>query len=448
MSSPQLHPPVDTRLKATQRVAIIGAGASGIVCARELNKRGWKNVSVFEASNRAGGRTLTRVIPHPVTKEPEYIELGTTTILVGPVLDEILKETGLNKEFENLPKVRVKNPPQEQDYHPFFMPTPEPISLPRKMIEMGKFIQAINRVDFLDKPGFSGAVGKGVSMPIEDWFRQENLVLPKFIALPVISSGLCGCAYDRVPLAYMVKIYKIMLRNPLWRNALTSFRTLKTGNNEIWHSAAKGLPIRYEQPVKSIRRENGKLNVITKDASLEFDRVIWTGTLPALENTLDKATLGTPGIAKSREHYGKVQYLRRGMFTYRFEGLPRNSSWIHTDNIMRKEHGAPLACGNVKNTDWYYFYPWMRKDQSIAEVDLQIREFATQLGGRLTDMATEPAIWDYCPFFGSEHIEQGVFDDIERDQGQDGIYLCGETLSGITLPAVTEFAKDLIVRHF
>ena len=93
-------------------------------------------------------------------------------------------------------------------------------------------------------------------------------------------------------------------------------------------------------------------------------------------------------------------------------------------------------------------WPWLAPDQSTDDADRMIRDFVTQLGGRVTAMVADPVVWNYNPFFDSELLEKGVYDDIENDQGKDGIYVCGETLSGITLPAVTEYAKAMVERHF
>lgn len=435
--------------KSESRIAIVGAGASGIVCARELAKKGWKNVTVFEASDQPGGKTRSLTLKHPESHKPEVLELGTATILVGPVLDEILEETGLNKDLRNLPKVRVKNPPESNEYHPIFSPSSPPLSFPKKALEMLKFMGDIDGAKFLDQPGLKGLSGKGVSLPIEEWFKQNNLSFAKNIALPVISSGLCGMDFDRVPAVYMLKIYRLMLRVPLWRNALTLLRTIKSGNNEIWRRAAIDLDIHYNQSIQNLQLSNGQIKIATKHQEHQtFDRVIWTGGLPRLGKMLEGQSSSNGGESLSRAHYSLVQYLRRAVFTYRFEGLPRNKSWIHTENILKKIMGSPFACANVKGTDWYYFYPWLAPHQTVDDVDRIIREFAHQLGGRVTAMAADPVVWNYNPFFESEMLEQGVYDKIENEQGKNGIYVCGETLSGITLPAVTEYAKDLVQRHF
>ena len=42
-----------------QKVAIIGGGLSGLVIAEGLQRKGYKNVTVFERDNRVGGKLYT-----------------------------------------------------------------------------------------------------------------------------------------------------------------------------------------------------------------------------------------------------------------------------------------------------------------------------------------------------------------------------------------------------
>jgi monoamine oxidase len=66
------------------RVAVVGAGLSGLVCAYRLKQAG-VNATVFEASNRTGGRTYTGrgMLPEAVTTElgGEFIDTDHETLL-------------------------------------------------------------------------------------------------------------------------------------------------------------------------------------------------------------------------------------------------------------------------------------------------------------------------------------------------------------------------------
>lgn len=56
-------------------VIIVGGGISGLICARELSRKG-KRVLVIEARNRFGGRVYTYT-----TEEGQNIEFGATWIV-------------------------------------------------------------------------------------------------------------------------------------------------------------------------------------------------------------------------------------------------------------------------------------------------------------------------------------------------------------------------------
>jgi monoamine oxidase len=72
-------------------VAVVGAGAAGLVCARELRRQGFR-VAVLEARGRIGGRILT----HRDERVPLPVELGAEFIHGdAPETHRILKEAGL-----------------------------------------------------------------------------------------------------------------------------------------------------------------------------------------------------------------------------------------------------------------------------------------------------------------------------------------------------------------
>lgn len=83
----------DTPPASDARVAIVGAGLAGLVCAHRL-KRAGVDATIFEASNRIGGRTFTarNVLPEGVTTElgGEFIDTDHETML------ELVDEFGLD----------------------------------------------------------------------------------------------------------------------------------------------------------------------------------------------------------------------------------------------------------------------------------------------------------------------------------------------------------------
>lgn len=448
MTHPTSHSESEKNLS---RIIVVGGGPAGLVCARELVKRGWQNVSVIESSGRPGGRTHSLTLDNPDSLDGNgttTVELGTQTIAFGKTLNELLKDTGLEAYLRNEPLGKARNPPDPKDYYPPFAPIPEQMSIPRRMLEITQFLNVVNRQHCLDIPGFRNLPGTGLSMPIEDWFDDHGFVYSKYFTMPFISTGLCGVDFHRVPVAYMVKLYKVMLQLPLWRSIIFMMRKLSVGNDQIWQRVAADLNVRYNQFVTEVGLSDGKITVHSKSGeSYQCDKLIWAGRLPALGKALSNQFEQGSSPASQR-HYPQVRYLRRAVMIYKIKGLPRNYLWVHPKNILHKSYGSPLITLNVKGSDWYAIFPWLTKEQQIDDVDRTVRSFVKQFGAEVITMVTDPIVWDYNPFFESDMIEKGVYDDIESAQGKDGIYVCGEVMSGVSLPAVTDYAKDLIDRFF
>jgi monoamine oxidase len=89
--SPSLHESSDPSGTAVTDVVIVGAGAAGLMCARELAHAG-KSVLVLEASHRVGGRVLTLF----ETRAGVPIELGAEFVHGdAPVTTRLLDEARL-----------------------------------------------------------------------------------------------------------------------------------------------------------------------------------------------------------------------------------------------------------------------------------------------------------------------------------------------------------------
>jgi len=88
-------------LAESPKIAVVGAGYSGLTAAYELNKRGFP-VEVYEARNRVGGRVFTANV------KGHLAELGGQNLLDGGNSQHILSlidELGLELETIMVPEI-------------------------------------------------------------------------------------------------------------------------------------------------------------------------------------------------------------------------------------------------------------------------------------------------------------------------------------------------------
>ncbi|XP_013411818.1 spermine oxidase [Lingula anatina] len=84
------------------RIVIVGAGVAGISAARELKKRGFRDVKILEASNRVGGRVLTKQYgPHIVELGAQWIHgQGENPIYKLAKANNLVNDTGDDSSSE------------------------------------------------------------------------------------------------------------------------------------------------------------------------------------------------------------------------------------------------------------------------------------------------------------------------------------------------------------
>lgn len=239
-----------------------------------------------------------------------------------------------------------------------------------------------------------------------------------------------------------------MSRSATWRRLTLTLPRIRVGNQEVWRRASKGLDIRYNEPVDRLSRQHSGFCVHRRNTESLFDSVIWTTSLPRLDAPLTANPETEASGTGSRHLYRKVRYLRRANPIYHVEGLPRDICWSFPEPALAGASGVPYGLVNWPGTDCFTFYFWLDESCTVEDVDRGVRDLIARLGGRAKSPVTEPVIVDYHPYFDSKALEENTYRKLESDQGRHGLYLCGEIMSGIMLPATSEYAKNLIERFF
>ena len=86
------------------KIAIIGAGVAGLTAARELFRCGYRNIHIYEASERLGGRTYSKPIPGRYTT----YEMGAMRM---PYFDELGSENSVLDYYTSLFDIKTQDFP-------------------------------------------------------------------------------------------------------------------------------------------------------------------------------------------------------------------------------------------------------------------------------------------------------------------------------------------------
>lgn len=254
---------------------VVGAGLAGLAAAREVKKAG-KSVVVLEARNRVGGRTLNRDIGKGDIVEIGGQWVGPTQTHVLNLIDELGLQTfdtyvaGDNLYYRGgtLTKYSGAIPPAN----------------PASLIEVAVTIQRLNdmaRTVPVDAPWNAPNATEWDSQTFDTWLRDSNLT-PEARDLAILSIQSIFSAEPR-DLSLLFVLFYIATAAGDFNLLIDTAggaqeRRIVGGSQQISLKMAKqlGKTVQLHQPVRTIRRKNGGVEVQTGSGKWQGKRVIVT----------------------------------------------------------------------------------------------------------------------------------------------------------------------------
>lgn len=245
------------------RIAIIGAGFSGMLAAYLLEKKG-VDVTVYEKQEHIGGHCRT------IVNKDIYIELGTVFSFTKHIkellieLDVKYTEGFTYRNFldENFSKVE---------------------HIPRDNVE--KLMEELKKLDYILKVYFPsindinyGYIPKDLMVPLYDFLKINKLDTISEVVAPHLSSFGFGSiheiqAYYAFNIFNMETIYSFIHGNKLL--------FINKGMSEVINKLSQNISdIRYSIEVKNIETLDSKVKVETEYGSDIYDKVLITTKLP------------------------------------------------------------------------------------------------------------------------------------------------------------------------
>lgn len=279
------------RRDGTKRVAVLGAGITGLAAARELTRdpRRPVEVVVLEAAPRIGGKVRSE------TLEGQVVEHGPDSfVTLKPEMLELVRELGLESELvptgpdasvSVLVGGRLRPMPEGMN---LVSPTRAlPFAFSSLFTLKGKLRMAVEP--------FIPPRRDGADESLADFARRrlgpealERLVGPMLAGIYAGDPERMSVASAFPQLVELERrgglVRSLWSRGPSRprRAGITTFMTLKGGLSRVIEALAKSLPpgaVRVDSPAQTVRRAGGHWEILTPRGTVEADAVI--SALPA-----------------------------------------------------------------------------------------------------------------------------------------------------------------------
>ncbi len=416
------------RFSQDSRIAIVGAGASGISASHFLREKGYQSVTLFEATDHIGGKCNT------VDIDGKAYDMGA--VFTTSSYDEVM---ALAQKFD-VPIIPLQSKTERN-----IVENKSGRARGRTVIEtaamgaaVADYFRALSVYPELAKAGFAN-LNRDLCASLSDWMKLHCLfpaALDEFFGYTFTPFGY-GFS-DEVPAAYALKYYEERLVSSLLYGDYLGM--LKNGYQSLWKAVAKDMEVKLSTPVLKVKRFGQQVQIDTHESSSIFDHLILTCLPEDSLRFLDTTTDEQIDFQKTKRYFYHSIAVE---IPARFSG-----SGFLPGNYYRSRSPHPLCWfkrwhdGNIA-----IFYALSKTELSEEAVIHTLMFDSEQYGWNLGKVRASRK-WKYFPHFESKELTDGIYDRLENRQGQNNTYLAGEIMNFSTVEMVTRYSKSLVQRFF
>ena len=395
----------------SMRVAIIGAGFSGMLAAYLLEKKGI-DVTIYEKEAVIGGHCRTLI------SKDLYIELGTVFCF-----SEHIKELLVELEVSYSERFTYRNFVDENYHKVEHLSHQEVASLLEELSRLEKITNAYgNEVNSLN-------YGKihDLMVPLSQFLNHHNLSTISKVIAPHLSSYGFG-NIDEIQAFYAFEIFNLNTIYAFIKGDKLLF--IDKGVSEIIHKLSQNISdIRYSIEVKNIEPCNDKVKIETDYDEAFYDKVLVTTKLPkdvikdAFYNELMKKIDTNPYITCAYEVENKnivTTYFKSNL------GKKESIQFFHTYKQKDKAILVAYAYGSIN-------VPLINKiTEDIKKTGIHVKHLITAKQ------------WYIFPHLKADNLTQDLYIDLAERQQSSNICLIGSLVSKPALSNLYASIKDFI----
>ncbi len=418
------------------RIAIVGAGPSGLTAARTLAALGYENVTVFEKEADVGGKVNSPVILG------NTVELGA--VFASPDYELTLD---LADEYA-IPYVEYQTPRFILDEAGQARSFPAFLTSRYSNAQIGLAIQKYAAVLALFQPEIDGDGFAGMHpdlMLTFDKFAIKYEFVPIAELAKSIMVGFGYGYYEDVPAAYFMKLLPWLVKLGPGGIESPPYFTFPDGFQSLWRAVAADLDVRLSSTVTKIKRSTSggpvevTINYVDKR---QFDVVIVSVPLNVVGKFLDLTSA-------EKALFNKVETSRYFVTLFGAVGLQTGRTLFLHDNARPQRINHASVFGNRGDgLPLFVAYQIVQDWMPSVLVTATLLADVFSIGNGAVAIPVTVREWEYFPHVGTRALEQGFYDQVEALQGQRGVYYVGGTMSFETVEHSARYARTLVESHF
>lgn len=407
------------------RIAIIGAGATGLTAAWELKKRGFHDVVVFEKEERVGGKTCS------IMHKGEAFDLGSMTFSTMDQTAIFADQFGIPYEQVEAKRIYLDG---KQAFHPFAYAR-RFFSFFELIASYARFRSLVRKFRVLET-GYHQVVPE-LCVPFETFSKTHRIEALARAAEPAFTGYGYGF-YSEVPAAYAMKLLASMLDGAFlstlfFRPSMMCY--FPGGWTQVWERMAQQLIVRLGTPVLGLVYQEGMWQLTTKQGVEVFDRVIMTSSLQQCAS-LFPADTALAALTSQIRSYRMVSTLIEGSCA-----LP-SGFLVQNTNKSRFGHVQGIECYKP-HTRCSVLFQIVPEDMSMAHIDEKIAKDLAVFDCRVRQVISRRE-WEYFYHVSPQALQDGFYDQLYARQGERGLYFANSILNFESVQRCQELAHEIV----
>lgn len=442
------------------RIAIIGAGPSGLSAAEALKEKSYNNVVVFEKNKRVGGMAMSKTYKTADNRDIVY-DLGSIQPLGSKKFFKLMKDHDihLGREFYNgkNANIRVYSCKERKfiiDFSKYLLGIPF-AKMPLALYDLPKILSVILKYRKLAYPGFTKVHNEDLeelSTPFTTWLEKQKFNIIGRILWLVAHFSLNGATYERVGDHSIILVLKNFIHevfNPPYRYISGIFLPAKEGYQELWNKVAMGHDVRLSSNITKIdRKSDSKIKIYVNDKEEIVDHLIVACSPANLMDIMDYSK-------DELEVFSKIR--NSPVWTAIFLGKAKGVKPLF--DILIDEVEDPsiepsvaefTPCGQVKDDIWLYqaFIALNTRNGIKEALDRSKIMLKEHFDIEVVDWIDQMYWSQYNSHFSCLDVKQGIFSKAESLQNKLNSFYTGELFAGNTNGKCFDYSHDLVNRFF